>query len=213
LRTLHHVSNGLRQLHGAEVAHQDVKPSNVMTFGVGGAKIGDLGRATDHARAMPHDDHAIAGAKPYAPPELLYRETASDWGTRRAACDVYLLGSLAVFLFIGVGTTARMMMEIPPALRPPTLGGAYSGSYQDVLPQVRSAFAAAMEEFDAAVPEGLRAELGVIVRQLCDPEPTKRGDPRNRIGHHNPFSLEQFVSRFDRLARRSEARMVKVANR
>lgn len=213
LRTLHHVCNGLRQLHGAQVAHQDLKPSNVMTFADDGAKLGDLGRASDQSRAMPHDDFTIAGATPYAPPELLYGETAGDWGTRRAACDLYLLGSLAVFLFTGVSLTTRMMMELPRELQPRTLGGGYSGAYEEVLPQVRSAFAAAMDDFDNALPQTMRAELGEMVRQLCDPDPKLRGHPRNRIGHRSPFSLEQFVSRFDRIARRAEDAMLTAAGK
>jgi eukaryotic-like serine/threonine-protein kinase len=32
-RTLHGVANGLRQLHQADISHQDVKPSNIMSFG------------------------------------------------------------------------------------------------------------------------------------------------------------------------------------
>jgi serine/threonine protein kinase len=164
LRTLHHVSNGLRQLHEARVAHQDLKPSNVMTFGSAGSKVGDLGRATDSSQPMPHDEITFADARKYAPPELLYREVAADWGVRRAACDLYLLGSLAMFMFTGVGMTARLKMELPATLYPQDLGGPYSGTYRDVLPQVRSAFAVAMEDLDASVPEDFRAELGAIVR-------------------------------------------------
>lgn len=212
LRSLHHVTTGVRQLHGVRVAHQDLKPSNVMTFGSVGSKIGDLGRATDHGRAMPHDDNAVAGALSYAPPELLYREVATDWGTRRAACDLYLLGSLAMFLFTGVSMTARLLMDLPGTVYPPELGGPYTGTYRDLLPQVRSAFATAMEDFDAAAPEEFRAELGAMVRQLCDPDPQLRGDPSNRIGHRDRYALEQFVSRFDRLSRRAEANMLRRAS-
>src|SRR5437016_4919145 len=30
LRTLHHIATGLQQLHGQDIAHQDLKPSNVL---------------------------------------------------------------------------------------------------------------------------------------------------------------------------------------
>src|SRR6266851_917241 len=32
LRCLHHIATGLHQLHSAKVAHQDLKPSNVLAF-------------------------------------------------------------------------------------------------------------------------------------------------------------------------------------
>jgi len=32
LRCMHHVATGLRQLHGSQIAHQDLKPSNVLVF-------------------------------------------------------------------------------------------------------------------------------------------------------------------------------------
>lgn len=213
LRSLHHVSNGLRQLHGAHVAHQDLKPSNVMTFSDKGAKIGDLGRATDRGRPMPHDDGFVAGAREYAPPELLFRDAASDWGTRRRACDLYLLGSLVVFMFTGVSMTARIMVELPEEMRPAELGGPFAGAYSEVLPYVRSAYAKAIEEFEASVPEDLREELGDVVRHLCDPDPQYRGEPSNRVGFRDRYALDQFVSRFNRLASVAEAGMIRRAGR
>ena len=32
LRALHHIATGLKQLHGADIAHQDIKPSNILVF-------------------------------------------------------------------------------------------------------------------------------------------------------------------------------------
>lgn len=207
VRSLHHVATGLMQLHRAGVAHQDLKPSNVMMFGNAGSKIGDVGRATDRTRPMPHDDLHIAGAWPYAPPELLYGEVANDWAVRRAACDLYLLGSLAHFFFTGVSTTASILRHLASEVRPASIGGPWTASYRDALPQVRHAFGATMAEFDLTVPFALRREMSSVIRQLCDPEPARRGDPTNHIGHRDPYSLEQYVSRFDRMARKAESRM------
>ena len=48
LNVMHGIAKGVSQLHAMSIWHQDVKPSNVMTFG-DLAKVGDLGRASDGA--------------------------------------------------------------------------------------------------------------------------------------------------------------------
>lgn len=67
---LHDVAVGLQQLHSKKIAHQDLKPSNVLLFDAEkrGAKIGDLGRASIMGTGASHDQMTIAGAKSYAPP-------------------------------------------------------------------------------------------------------------------------------------------------
>lgn len=132
LRWLHHSATGLRQLHQRGVAHQDVKPSNVLVFapddqGEVSGKIGDLGRATDPARPMWHDTLPIAADSTYAPPEQLYGATPIEFGPRRLACDVYQLGSVAAFMFTGGSMNALLKLELYPThhwdicLRPPSV--------------------------------------------------------------------------------------------
>src|SRR5262249_27237780 len=99
LRSLHHVATGLRQLHSAGIAHQDVKPSNVLVFDAKISKVADLGRASSQGESPPHEDHHIAGDPEYAPPELCYHHVVPDWNQRRLGCDAYLLGSMVVFFF------------------------------------------------------------------------------------------------------------------
>ena len=96
LRMLHHAATGLWQLHQNELAHQDVKPSNVLTFGQDSSKLGDLGRASQRGEHAPHDDEDHPGDPQYAPPELLYGHVAPGWIERRHASDLYLLASLVV---------------------------------------------------------------------------------------------------------------------
>jgi serine/threonine protein kinase len=42
LRCLHHIATGLKQLHGCGIAHQDLKPSNVLVFAGTTSKLSDL---------------------------------------------------------------------------------------------------------------------------------------------------------------------------
>ena len=90
LRMMHHVTAALRQLHAAGIAHQDVKPSNVLIFQSRRSKLADLGRASDRDRQSPFDELRCAGDRTYAPPELLYGEVSTDWSSRRLACDPFI---------------------------------------------------------------------------------------------------------------------------
>jgi serine/threonine protein kinase len=61
-RLLHDVAVGVEGLHKVDIAHQDLKPSNVLVFTRDtGAKISDLGRAWSKDHPAPHDDLDVAG--------------------------------------------------------------------------------------------------------------------------------------------------------
>jgi serine/threonine protein kinase len=204
LRVLHQVATGLFQLHTAQVAHQDLKPSNVLDFDSEGIKIGDLGRAAKLRENSPHDGYQIAGARAYAPPELLYGELSADWQCRRIGCDLYHLGSLAVFLFASANMTGLLLAELSLAAHP----SQWRGTYRDVLPQVQKAFGQALGKISVALPDGLREEVLTVVRQLCEPDPLLRGHPRDRRSINNRYTCERYVGVFNRLA--SEAELGKV---
>jgi len=196
LRVLHGVSNGLRQLHQAGISHQDVKASNVMTFGEQ-SKVGDLGRSSVAGGGGLFDDVPIAGDAMYAPPELLYGEMNQDERFRRRACDCYQLGSLLVFLLSGSGLTPLISAEMAPAFHWRT----WPNDYRNVLPYVRGAFNRVMEGLaagsDAVAPDVLR-----LVRELSDPDPQLRGN--QKATGVTRLSMERYVSIFDRLAKSAE---------
>jgi serine/threonine protein kinase len=200
LKCLHHIATGLSHLHSAKVAHQDLKPSNVLVFDENLSKVADLGCASVQGTVSPRDDREFAGDRTYAPPELLYRSIDPDWGRRRQAADVYHLGSMVTFFFCGVSMTAMILANMPPG----HLYTVWGGSYSEVLAEIRDAFGLALEEFSRSVPgEQLRKTLREAVSQLCDPEPSRRGHPWNRRGSANPYSLERYISLFSLLAQRA----------
>jgi serine/threonine protein kinase len=199
LRTLHHVATALKQLHSADIAHQDLKPSNVLVFaGSVGSKVGDLGRAWSKDTPARHDPYKIAGDMGYAPPETLYGDAPVDAGMRRFGCDLYHLGSLAVFFFTRVHMNSLFMNHLHPDHRPTRWGG----SFVDVLPHVYAAIELAMDQFSSSVPEPVRSDLRGIVNQLCEPDPARRGHPSDRCRSDSRFSLHRYVSQFDLLAYR-----------
>lgn len=200
LRCLHHVATGLYQLHSAKVAHQDLKPSNVLVFDTNLSKVADLGCASVQGTISPRDDCEFAGDRTYAPPELLYRSVDPDWRRRRQAADVYHVGSMVTFFFCGTSMTAMILANMAPDHQYAVWGGSYS----EVLAEIRDAFGLAIEQFSQSVPgEQLRKMLREAVSQLCDPEPSRRGHPSNRSGSANPYSLERYVALFSLLAQRA----------
>lgn len=207
LRALHHCTTGVRQLHNLRVAHQDLKPSNVLVFGDTECRVADLGRSAMQGIATPMDQLDFAGDRTYAPPELLYGEVASDWRVRRLACDLYHIGSMAVFFFTKVGMTAMWHKHLDRSFWPSN----WNDSYRKVLPYVRNAHDFCFSEFETQLPQRIRMRLGEAIKQLCDPDPLLRGHPIDRASRGNSYSLERYVSRFDHLARLAEWELKKVS--
>lgn len=203
LRTLHHVATGLRQLHNIPVAHQDVKPSNVLVFEQKASKLADLGCASKRDDPAPSEGLDIAGDPAYAPPDRLYRSQDSDWPTRRLSCDLYLLGNLVVFLFSRGSMNALITRHLHNEHQPINWGG----SYAELLPHLRHAFGMALEDFATDVPNCVREGIVRITMELCDPDPALRGHPATRHSSGR-FSLERYVSEFNLLASKAEHRLL-----
>lgn len=202
LRTAHQVAIGLFQLHQADIAHQDLKPANVLVFSEGvGSKVGDLGRAAMRGRAAPHEALAVAGDRRHAAPERLFKWEDTDWGRRRIGSDVFALGSLLTFMFARVSMTALLQKHLLP------LGvdwRYWGGTFEEALPFLERAYADALEELQGQLPVAIRSELLELIRGLCAPDPRRRGDPRSARTVGKPLALESCVSRLNRLARKME---------
>ena len=203
LKALHHCTVGLNQLHSNHIAHQDLKPSNVLIFGGSHFSVSDLGRSSQMGVNSPTDQLVIAGDMRYAPPELLYGSKSNEWAVGRVACDLYHLGSLAFFFFSKVGITPMWIKNLPVMFQPSN----WTQTYKNVLPFVRAAHERAIEDFEKHIPIEIRSSIGQCVRQLCDPDPQLRGHPKNRGPHSNPYSLERYVSFFDLLVQKAEWQM------
>jgi serine/threonine protein kinase len=198
LRTCHQVATGLSQLHRRGVAHQDLKPSNLMDFGEDGAKIGDLGNAWHQGRSSPIANESFGGDPDYAPPECLFGFETGDVEARLRARDLYMFGSVVLFLFNGVDATCGLLTKLPKQHHP----GVSSASFEQALPHLIEATERVAEEFAAELGEEPLNELAEHYRQLCNPDPRWRGHPRSRTRHGDPHSLDRYISRFDYLSKR-----------
>lgn len=199
LRTLHQVATGLRQLHQTDVAHQDLKPSNVLLYDGGDtSKICDLGRAWDKHTSAGHNTLAVAGDPTYAPVEGMYEFKSNDYRARRFGCDLYHLGSLAVFLFARTHATTVVVNNLAPEHR----SGFWGGTYHEVLPYVQAAWERGLNQIEPYFPELIREPMLTAISQLCEPDISRRGHPLS--GRVNQFSLERYLSLFDLLAYRTQ---------
>ncbi|MER8977913.1 serine/threonine-protein kinase [Mesorhizobium sp. M0870] len=199
---LRDISLGLWQVHREMIAHQDAKPSNVLTYAGPVFKVADFGRSSRRGRPAPHDHLAVAGDGGYAPPELLYGFVHPEFIPRRVGCDLYMLGNLAAFLFSGVNMTARLLAHLDPQQHPDN----WNGTYEGALPYLSNAFTSVLKELQPLIDERIRSEVMDLIRQLCDPNLSQRGHPRG-LGRHSQYSLERYVSQLDLLAKKLAIRI------
>ena len=199
LRTMHNVAAALQQLHFSDIAHQDVKPSNVLIFDSGPSKLGDLGRSIAYHDKSPHDEMDIAGDTTYAPPELLYGFVSRGWTERRLGCDMYLLGSLGVFFFTGASMTPLLFAKLSEEFH----CRKWKRTYDEVLPYLQNAFLEAIREIKSEIPQEFY-KISEAIKQLCNPDPKRRGHPKSIISDGNQYSLERYISIFGNLAQKAE---------
>jgi eukaryotic-like serine/threonine-protein kinase len=197
IQALRDVSLGLWQVHRRMIAHQDMKPSNVLHYGRDGFRIADFGRSSRRGSAVWYDDAAVAGDRNYAPPEQLYGFRHPDFATRRFGCDLYMLGNLAAFMFAGVNITGSIFSRLDPQFH----WKIWQGPYEQVLPYIQEAFTRLLEDLKNQIPEAHRTLIGPLIRDLCNPDLSRRGHPRG-VGRHEQYSLERYVSDLTLLSQR-----------
>lgn len=200
---LHQTALALLQLHKEAIAHQDLKPSNVLVFAGEMLKLGDLGRSSRRGVPAPHDGFAVAGARKYAPFEQRYSFQVSDWIERRLTTDVFHLGCLAVYVFTNVVFPECVMEKLPDPYKPE----AWGGSYAEVLPHIQAAFYESVEQVSKGFPERSRDEMQQMIVDLCNPDPAQRG--RGALAANaspDLLWLQRFASRFDALEKASRLR-------
>lgn len=201
-RMLHQVAIGINQLHKSEIAHQDLKPSNVGIFEKNdeGAKIIDLGRASSPKSIAIHDSFLLPGDRAYAPPEQHYQHVPGNFNNRRASCDLYQLGSLLSFLVTGQYAAQGTFSFVDAAYHPKT----GQSEYPAVLPFVQDGFSKWLSSIEPHVPSWCRTETMRLIRYACDPDYTRRGDPKARAQYGSPIGMDRFVAAFANLTKLAE---------
>jgi serine/threonine protein kinase len=204
--SLHQIAVGLNELHKIAIAHQDIKPENVVVFkdevNKYRSKITDLGSALDLSSSedlVPEKyfSQNYHGTWELSPPELLYGNVSEDRIVRRIGCDLYMLGSLVVFYFTEQSMNSVLAMNLADDLK--WTSQTY-GKYNDVKSYLVEAFERSLEDIGRQIDDLiLRGKVMKIVRYLCHPDPLIRGhlkntDPCNKDPR---YGLARFISLFD----------------
>jgi serine/threonine protein kinase len=190
---------GISQLHKERIAHQDIKPSNILIFGKNYSKIADLGNATQLGN--PSSRWTLdgpAGDLRFAPVELLYGYCSNDWATRRYGADLFMLGGILSFMLTGLLFLTTMLRKVPDIWQYYNFGG----NYEEVKPVLMMAYHQALNEVSGQVPQLIRRDLVEVIAELSHPIPEERGNPKRLLGKHQPFSLQRYVTLIDRLAKK-----------
>jgi serine/threonine protein kinase len=199
---LHQTTLGLLQLHGSQIAHQDLKPSNVLRFGDGELKLGDLGRSTHRGRPAPHDGLSRPGHINYAPFEQRYNYTVpTEWAQRRISSDVFQLGTLLTYTFTSVVLPSHVLGTIDQNYHPDNWGGTYA----DVMPFLQAHLVSTVNDISRDLPDPFREELMQMILDLCHVDPLKRGILGAKNGRPvvGPLWLQRYASRFDILGKKA----------
>lgn len=203
LKSLHDVSIALKQLHGINVSHQDIKPSNILIFN-SESKVGDIGRSMCPELHGPYDDSPFSGDNTYAPPEVWFNNhMGKEWKDRNYAIDCYLLGSIIAFYITAMSMTAMLKTELLKIVPPP-------GTIEPNSEYLQIAFMKVLEYIEVQIPiASVKDDLITLITYLCHPDPLKRGHPQNRNTHGNQYNLERFASKLDLLQHRAEIEIYK----
>ena len=203
MRSLHHTAVGINQLHQNGIAHQDLKPSNVLIFDKE-SKIGDLGRSSDLNVPGPNDKFIVPGDSTYAPFELFYKIEFGNNFQLRYASDLYHLGSLIFFYFLRLNLQQIILCEME---KNDLIKNITRRDFQSDLPYFQEGFTYALKMLENEISKyslTLKNELIPLVKMLCEPDPSLRGHPADIKSKHSQYSLIRFISKFDQIAKKAE---------
>lgn len=210
LKSLHDVSVGLNQLHKNDISHQDIKPSNILSF-KNESKIGDLGRSIcfNPDISCPYAIH-FNGDRNYAAPECFYPDFVNNIDNMYQI-DNYMLGSLVTYYITGSTFNNLINIYLPEVLRFSEFKSRPTQPYSNVLPDMINAYQKALKDFENEIPiNSVKIELVSLVSYLCNPDPTKRGHPRNvmkesKIPNHD---LQRTIQELDILQKKVQLSLI-----
>jgi serine/threonine protein kinase len=221
IKVMTETAKGIHELHKLGIAHQDIKPSNVISvpnskktspfsYDETQLKISDLGRVTRRGTAGPFDHLPFPGDLNYLPPEHWYSNAFSpialqnrSWSDAREAADAYMLGSLMIFILTGMTLQAVVVESLPNAFRPSIWSGGYD---QELIPVLIAAHTKAIA---SCINDNVYTELGTslksIALEITHPDPAQRGDRKSRRSITKAVGMDRISQRLNALYARAKA--------
>ncbi len=186
---------GLESLHSNGIMHLDIKAANLVYFIEERlTKITDFGSARQYMPEVDDEDilndlRSINLTRLYAPPEHFYRnlDWTLDFNEYRKKIDLYLAGNVIVKLFTNFSFTTFLNEAITDPSR-----WAHEhniGKMEQLLPILTSAASRVYlmiedkinlinNECGNPLSSSQIDSLIQIIAELCDPDPKKRGHPK-----------------------------------
>jgi serine/threonine protein kinase len=201
LKSLHDIATGIEQLHSIEVIHQDLKPSNILQFEKE-SKIADLGRSKTFSQNGMYDKMLIAGDRTYAPLEI-FDEFAFlrpvEWLDMNLAMDSYELGNLMTFYFTGMNMTAMLIERLKK------IGIAVGSTQHEMRSYLDVCYNDCIETIKAGIEyDEFKEDIGLMIYQLCNPDPNKRNDPKTLKERGSNYILRRYITKLDLLQHKAE---------
>lgn len=212
-KSLHDIAVGLKQLHAIKIYHQDIKPSNILTYPTPSAydntKIGDLGRSVKLNSNCPHLEEKFWGDHTYVPPELSYSRPVMTPEERMMLTDHYLLGSMIVFYFYGFTYNSEFYKGLNEELKPRNT----TLTYYEVKDYLVNRYDEMMTHLKSELSfndEKINDRFFSLIGYLCHPDIGKRHRSKpSAVSLHQKFSLDTVVSDLQYLYQRSRYRLKK----
>ena len=201
LKSLHDIATGIEQLHSIQVIHQDLKPSNILQFKKE-SKIADLGRSKTFSGTGLYDGILMTGDYTYAPIEVLPPFSflrPSEWLDMNLAMDSYELGNLMTFYFAGMNMTAMLIERLEK------IGLTNSTTNQEMKSYLDVCYCDCIEVIKNEIEyEDFRDDIGLMIYQLCNPDPNKRSDPKTLRERGSNYILRRFITKLNLLQGKAE---------
>ncbi|MEI9907001.1 MAG: protein kinase [Actinomycetota bacterium] len=219
LRLWRGVILGVHQMHLHGVVHRDLKSQNCLLFfrpkGKVESKVTDLGRSRHLSSPASHSQFEYLvglGDSRFAPPEFLAIR-GDDSPSAHISSDLYGLGSILFELATGLGITAYSFGDDGPKLQRENFERHQKGLAID-LSGYRAAYEASFKLFESSVPANIRNQAAFLVRQLCDPEPSRRPPKIDRFSKRTMQpGLQWLLNRADILIKMLEAEKIQSSKR
>ena len=208
LKCCHQITVALQEIHNSDIAHLDLKPSNILLFEQDYSKLTDFGRSsmkTSTYKAYYDKDGKVEGDRSYSPIERLYGVNDGDWYELKIGTDFYLLGSFIFQLFTRYSITTAIMCRLDKQF----WWNIWKGGYSEVYSYIVEAYVIVMQEFkeklNTILDSKIVDEILSIIDEMCTPDKSKRGDPELiKRKSNKKYELQRYMTRIDKIIKKLE---------